>query len=40
MTSSFFPIHQVHSEKGSILNGKNMLLPKGSKLFPFRVDPF
>ena len=27
------------SEKGSTLNGKN-LLPHGSKFFPFRVDPF
>ena len=27
------------SEKGSTLKGKN-LLPKGSKFFPFRVDPF
>ena len=25
--------------KGSALKGKN-LLPKGSKFFPFRVDPF
>ena len=38
-----FPANQAHSEKGSTLKGKNLLplfAPKGSKFFPFRVDPF
>ena len=34
--SNFFA---SHLKKGSIQKGKN-LLPKGSKFFPFRVNPF
>ena len=34
-----FPAHQVLSEKGSDLKGKN-LLPRGSKFFPFSADSF
>ena len=39
MTSVCFPGYQAFSENGTTLKGKN-LLPKGSKFFPFRVDPF
>ena len=34
-----FPVHQLPFEKESILNRKS-LLPKGSKVFPTRVDLF
>ena len=38
-----YPVHKASSEgstlKGSTLKGKN-LLPKGSKFFPVKVDPF
>ena len=34
-----FAAHQISSEKGSTLKGKN-LLPGGANSFLFRVDPF
>ena len=39
LTSCLLSFHQVSSEKGSTLKGKN-LVPPGSKFFPFRIDPF
>ena len=39
LTVNCFPAHPVHFEKESTLQGKN-LLPKKSKFFPLRADPF
>ena len=38
-TFCILSVHQYPSEKGATLKRKN-LLPKGSKFFPFREDPF